>query len=63
MHGSIPIVLNQSKNHFILVSMYLAQSTNCGHFPDQIGILEVLAFEERGKPEQNHPVKIDSLFT
>ena len=31
--------------------MYLAQSTNWGHFPDRIGILEVLVFEERGKLE------------
>ena len=34
--------------------MYLAQSTNWGHFPDRIGtleVLEVLVFEERGKPE------------
>ena len=29
--------------------MYLAQSTNWGHFPDWN--LEVLVFEERGKPE------------
>ena len=28
----------EKKNHFISVSMYLAQSTNWGHFPDRIGI-------------------------
>ena len=32
--------------------MYLARSTNWEHFPDRIGIqLEVLVFQERGKPE------------
>ena len=34
-----------------IVSMFLAQSTNWGHYPDWIGIFEVLVFEERGKPE------------
>ena len=31
--------------------MYLAQSTNWGHFSRSNWNLEVLVFEERGKPE------------
>ena len=33
--------------------MYLAQTTNWGHFPGRIGHwdLEMLVFEDKGKPE------------
>ena len=30
-------------------NVFSADGTNWGHFPDRIGILEMLVFEERGK--------------